>query len=135
MIILSLDYGEKRIGVAIGNSELRTSTPINPVKNTNKESLIAKLKEIIYDYEVTFVVLGYPLNMNGSESLMSKKVNKFKNLITLATGLEVKLIDERLTSFEAEEMLKNSRGDIRKSKNLIDSVSAHIILTEYMETK
>ncbi len=134
MIILSLDYGEKRIGVAIGNSELRTSTPINPVKNTNKESLIAKLKEIIYDYEVTFVVLGYPLNMNGSESLMSKKVNKFKNLITLATGLEVKLIDERLTSFEAEEMLKNSRGDIRKSKNLIDSVSAHIILTEYMDT-
>ncbi len=134
MIILSLDYGEKRIGVAIGNSELRTSTPINPVKNTNKESLIAKLKEIIYDYEVTFVVLGYPLNMNGSESLMSKKVNKFKNLITLATGLKVKLIDERLTSFEAEEMLKNSRGDIRKSKNLIDSVSAHIILTEYMET-
>ncbi len=134
MVILSLDYGVKRIGVAIGNSELRTSTPINPVKNNNKESLMAKLKEIIYEYEVTFVVLGYPLNMNGSESLMSKKVNKFKNLLITATGLEVKLIDERLTSFEAEEMLKNSRGDIRKSKNLIDSVSAHIILTEYMET-
>jgi len=134
MIILSLDYGEKNIGVAIGNSELRTSTPINPVKNNNKGSLSVKLKEIINEYEVVLVVLGYPLNMDGSESIMSKKVNKFKNFITGETGLEVKLIDERLTSFEAGEMLKNSRGDIRKSKNLIDSISAHIILIEYMET-
>lgn len=134
MVILSLDYGEKRIGVAVGNSELKTSTPINPVKNINKESLLVKLKEIINEYEVAFVVLGYPLNMDGSESLMSKRVIKFKNLITNATGLEVKLVDERLTSFEAEEMLKSSRGDIRKSKIHIDSISAHIILTEYMET-
>lgn len=134
MIILSLDYGEKRIGVAIGNSELKTSTPVKPVKNTDKKSLLANLKEIIDEYEVTFVVMGFPLNMDGSESLMSKRVNKFKNLIKTETGLEVKLIDERLTSFEAKEMLKTSRGDIRKSKDLIDSVSAHIILTEYLET-
>ncbi len=134
MIILSLDYGEKRIGVAIGNSELKTSTPINPVNNKNKELLLTKIKEIIYEYEITFIVLGYPLHMDGTKSIMSEKVIKFKNLLASKTGLEVKLIDERLTSFEAEEMLKNSRGDIRKSKNLIDSVSAHIILTEFMET-
>lgn len=134
MIILSLDYGEKRIGAAIGNSDLKTSTPVKPLKNIDKTSLILKLKEVIYEYEVTFVVMGYPLNMDGSESHMSKRVNKFKNLIKAETGLEVKLIDERLTSFEAKEMLKASRGDIRKSRDLIDSVSAHIILTEYLET-
>ncbi len=134
MIILSLDYGEKRIGVAIGNSEIKTSTPINSVKNRDKTSLISAIKKIIHDYEVSLIVLGYPLHMDGSESPISKKVKKFKNLIITETGLEVKLVDERLTSFEAAELLKGSRGDIRKSKDLIDSVSAHIILSEYLET-
>ncbi len=93
-----------------------------------------RLKKLIDDYEISLVVIGYPLHMDGSESPMSKKTKKFRNLIVSKTGLEAKLIDERLTSFEAEEMLKDSRGDIRKSKDLIDSISAHIILTEYLET-
>ncbi|MEN8222347.1 MAG: Holliday junction resolvase RuvX [Acidobacteriota bacterium] len=134
MVILALDYGEKRIGAAVGNSELKTSTPVRPLKNSGKELLIPELKKLIDVYEISLVVIGYPLHMDGSESLMSKKVKKFRNLVSKETGLDIKLIDERLTSFEAEEMLKNSRGDIRKSKDLIDSVSAHIILTEYLET-
>jgi len=134
MVILALDYGEKRIGAAVGNSDLRISTPVRPLKNEGKISIITDIKKIIDEYEISLVVLGYPLNMDGSESLMSRKVKKFKNLISKETGLDVKLIDERLTSFEAEEMLKDSGGGIRKNKKLIDSVSAHIILTEYMET-
>ena len=135
MVILALDYGEKRIGAAVGNSDLKTSTPIKPLKNISKELLIFEIKKLIDDYEISLVVIGYPLHMDGSESLMSKRVKKFRNLIQRESGLEVKLIDERLTSFEAEEMLKDSRGDIRKSKYLIDSVSAHIILIEYLEKK
>jgi len=134
MVILALDYGEKRIGAAVGNSDLRTSTPIKAFRNISRELLISEIKKLIEDYEISFVVIGYPLNMDGSESAMSKKTKKFRNLIVNETGLEAKLLDERLTSFEAEEMLKDSRGDIRKSKDLIDSVSAHIILTEYLET-
>ena len=134
MVILALDYGEKRIGVAVGNSELKTSTPVKPLKNISKELLIFEIKKLIDDYEISLVVIGYPLHMDGSESPMSKKTKKFRKLIVSETGLETKLIDERLTSFEAEEMLKDSRGDIRKSKKFIDSVSAHIILTEFMET-
>ncbi len=134
MVIMALDYGEKRIGVAVGNSELKTSTPVKSLKNISKELIISEIKSLIDDYEISLIVIGYPLNMDDSESLMSKRVKKFKNLIVRETGLDVKLIDERLTSFEAEEMLKSSRGDIRKSKDFIDSISAHIILTEYLET-
>ena len=134
MVILSLDYGEKRIGAAIGNTVTKTSSPVSPFLNRDKISNLNSIMELVRDYDVSRIVIGYPLNMDGTESLMSGKVKKFKNYISAHTGLEVLLVDERLTSFEAGEMLKDSRGDIRKSKGLIDSVSAHIILTDYLET-
>ena len=134
MAILALDYGEKRIGIAVGNPGLKLSTPLKSLKNDGKISLIHDLKKLIDEYEISLIILGYPLHMNGTESIMSKKIKKISAYISAETGLDVKLMDERLTSFEAGEMLKDARGDIRKSKELIDSVSAHIILKEYMET-
>jgi len=133
MVILALDFGEKRIGAAVGNSELKTSTPVQPLKNRNPEELFTGLKNIIDEYEISLVVIGYPLNMDGSESPISRRVKKFRNRVAHETGLPTELMDERLTSFEAEEMLKETVGDIRKNKRLIDSVSAHLILKEYLE--
>ncbi len=133
MIVLALDYGEKRIGMAIGNTLLKTSTPIKSLIY-GKNSPIPKINEVINDYEVVLLILGYPLNMDGTESPFSGKVKKFGKLLARETGLEVKLVDERLTSFEAEEMLKSIENDYKKRKKSIDSVSAHIILSEYLET-
>jgi len=135
MNILALDYGEKRVGVAIGNSISKTSTPIKSIVNKDRTSLVSNIKKIIQEYEIQFILIGYPLNMNNTESSLSRKVIKFKNKIKVEAGLEIKLIDERLTSFEAEEMLKEIHSDYRKRKEFIDSLSAHILLTDYLERK
>jgi len=133
MVILALDYGEKRIGAAVGNSELKTSTPVPPLKNSSRDEMIRQLKKMVDEYEISLIVIGYPLNMDGSESLITRKVQKFRNRVAHETGLPTEFLDERLTSFEAGEMLKETVGDIRKKKELIDSVSAQIILNEYLE--
>lgn len=133
MVILALDFGEKRIGAAVGNSKLKTSTPVQPLKNNSRDELDRQLKKIVDEYEISLIVIGYPLNMDGSESPITRKVQKFRNRVAHVTRLPTEFLDERLTSFEAEEMLKETVGDIRKNKGLIDSVSAHIILKEYLE--
>jgi putative Holliday junction resolvase len=134
MNIIAFDYGEKRIGVAVGNTELKTSTPLSAIKRTPKESLMPVIRRIIDEYEAGLIILGLPLNMDGTESLMSRRVGNFRKLIVKETGLEVVLMDERLTSFEAEQRMGGHIRDLKKYKERIDSVSAQIILSEYLET-
>ncbi len=135
MNILALDYGEKRVGLAVGNSTLKTSTPIKSIMNKDRTSLLTDLKKIIFEYEIKIILIGHPINMNDTKSPLSKKVVKFMNKIKAETGLETKLVDERLTSFESEEMLKDIHTDYKKRKKFIDSLSAHILLTDYLEQK
>ena len=133
MNIIAFDYGDRRIGVAIGNSELKTSIPLKAIKRTAKDSLLKEIRNIIDEYEAGLIILGYPLNMDGTESLMSRRVRNFMTHLRSGTGLDVVLVDERLTSFEAEEMMKGSIQDFSRNKEKIDSVSAQIILSEYLE--
>ncbi len=135
MKILSIDYGEKRVGFAVGDSSIKSSTPLPAAIIKGNEDLIRIVNNLISDYGIDKIVLGNPVNMDGSQSAFAGKVNKIAGRLRSETGLEVILTDERLSSFEAEEILSKISLSFKKKKELIDSVSAHVILKRYLEEK
>ena len=93
--------------------------------------IIKELKKIIDEYKITHIVMGNPLNLNGSLSDKSQEVLNFAEILKKNFGCEIILIDERLTTVEANKMLVNTKG--KKRKKVIDAVSATIILDSYLD--
>jgi len=126
-MILAFDYGTHKIGVASGNSLLGTATPLKalPCKNTqpNWDDIAALLKE----WEPEGLVVGLPLNMDGSESESTARAKKFANRLKGRFGMKVWLVDERLSTREARE-----RTGIRQADNRVDSMAAVIIAEGFL---
>jgi len=135
MRILAIDFGEKRMGFATGNTTTRTANPINPLLRKNLQHDMNFIMELIDQYDIDHILLGYPLNMDGSKGKMTQKVEQFKNQLSRKIKIEIEYVDERLSSFEAEEILKSQVSDFRKRKQLIDSVSALILINNYLEDR
>jgi putative holliday junction resolvase len=135
MKILAIDYGLKRIGFAIGNSLIKTATPLEPLARKNSKQAVAYIKQLIIEYDISRIALGYPLNMDGTKSTMSEQVEHFSRRLQKALGpdMDIDLIDERLSSFEADETLKDLHPNYKKRKKVIDSMSAVIILNRCMD--
>ena len=126
-MILAFDYGTQKIGVASGNSLLGTATPLKalPCKNTqpNWDDIAALLQE----WEPEALVVGLPLNMDGSESESTARAKKFANRLKGRFGMKVWLVDERLSTREARE-----RTGIRQADNRVDSMAAVIIAEGFL---
>lgn len=126
-MILAFDYGTHKIGVASGNSLLGTATPLKalPCKNTqpNWDDIAALLKE----WEPEGLVVGLPLNMDGSESESTARAKKFANRLKGRFGMKVWLVDERLSTREARE-----RIGIRQADSRVDSMAAVIIAEGFL---
>ncbi len=135
MKLLGIDYGKKRIGLAVGNIITLTSTPIETYTRTKKiEEDVQHLKNLIEEYEITKIVIGLPLNMDGTKSKTTRQVQSFAAIIRKSVEIPLEFYDERLTSFEADEKLKefeNRSYKIRKEN--LDSVSAMVLLEKYMD--
>ncbi len=131
--IMGLDYGKARIGVAFSDLSATISTADHIYKAQSQESDIAYFSKLIKEKSVSLVVIGLPLNADGTESEMSAVVRKFGELLADASGVKVAFQDERFTSFEAEELLKEAHIKWEKRKELLDKVSAQIILQNYMD--
>lgn len=129
--ILAIDYGRKRIGLAVSSTII--PTPLKPILAESREKILSNISEIIDEYSVSEIVLGLPLNMNDTEGEMSAEVRKFASVLEKRFGLKVIFVDERLTSREAEEKLAQIQKSWRKRKKKIDSASACIILKGYLE--
>ncbi|MCP5102805.1 MAG: Holliday junction resolvase RuvX, partial [bacterium] len=128
MKLLAIDFGMKRVGFAIGNTLLDTANPIEPVIRQSSKQVIGCIRELIGEYSITGVVLGYPLNMNGTKSNFTRQVEYFARRLkrALEPGIPVELVDERLSSFEAEEKMKKyvHFNSYKKRQKIIDSMSA-----------
>lgn len=135
MKILAIDFGEKRLGLAVGNSDTRTASPIDPLKRTSPAHDLSRLAGITAEYEIKKILLGLPLNMDGSEGEITKKVKGFAKILKKNLLLPLDFIDERLSSFEAEQELAPLGLDRKKKKGKIDSVAAWILLKEYLEIR
>ena len=135
MRILGLDLGTKTLGIAISDRLGLIANPYKTIKYENEEQLLLELDQIINKEKVEKIVLGNPKNMNNSETLASNRSIEFKEKLEQKYNLEVILIDERLSTKEAENILISSNMRRDKRKTVIDSVAATIILESYLNRK
>ncbi len=137
MRILGLDYGSVTVGVAVSDALLITAQPVEVIKRKSETKLrqtLARLEEIIAEYEVDKIVLGYPRNMNNTLGERAERTEEFKEKLEKRTGLEVVLWDERLTTISAMEVLKE--GGVRREnrKAYVDKIAAVFILQGYLDS-
>jgi putative holliday junction resolvase len=134
MRCLGIDYGTKRIGLACGD-ELGLATPLAALVDADPEKRWTALGDVIRQRRITDLVLGYPYNMDGTVGFKAKEVDAFAERLRREFGLPVHLVDERLTSHEAEASIpKQKRRDVRAS-GLVDSRAAAIILQDFLNQK
>jgi len=129
---MALDFGLRQIGVAVGNLALGTSQPLPIVKARDGRPEWRALEAVISAWDPDLVVVGDPINMDGSRSPMSARAKKFAQQVRGRLGVKVVLVDERLTSFEAKAISREEghRGDYRKRP--VDSRAAQLILKTWL---
>ncbi|MFI5358013.1 MAG: Holliday junction resolvase RuvX [Opitutales bacterium] len=131
MRCLGIDYGTRRIGLSYGD-ELGVATPLPALIQASPEQRWQALGELIRRREITDLVLGYPYNMDGTAGFKAKEVDAFAGELRRAFVLPVHLVDERLTSYEAESTIaKAKRREVRPG-GVIDSRAATLILQDYL---
>lgn len=128
---LAFDYGTKSIGAAVGNSIINSAREIPPLKAIDGIPRWEHIEALLKEWQITMVIVGLPLNMDGSESDMSRRAKKFGNRIHGRFGVPVNFVDERLTSNEAKEEASRDghKGDYHK--NPVDSIAARLILQDW----
>ncbi len=138
MRVMGLDYGDKTVGVAISDELLITAQPIETVERerTNKlRKTYQRIETLIAEYEVEKIVLGRPLNMNGTEGDRVELTEAFAEELSRRTGLEIIWMDERLTTVEANRILEETGVAHSARKEHIDKMAAAIILQTYLDTQ
>ncbi|HHV26088.1 Holliday junction resolvase RuvX [Anaerosalibacter bizertensis] len=131
--ILGLDVGDKTIGVAVSDLLGLTAQGITTIQRDGIENDFKALKDIIDEYEIKKIVIGFPKNMNNTVGPQGEKVLKFVEEIKEKFGLEIILEDERLTTVAAERLLINGDVSRKKRKKVIDKVAATYILQTYLD--
>ena len=130
--ILAIDYGRRRIGLAVSDELGLTAVPVATLERKNRREDIRRLREIARKYKITLIIVGSPLHLAGHTGEMAKEASRFATRVRKELGLPVELRDERLTSWEAEQTLKENSG--RKSKKThLDSVAAAILLRDFLD--
>lgn len=129
---MAFDFGLRQIGVAVGNCLLETSQPLVVLRAKEGVPDWHAVEQLIDEWQPDILVVGNPLNMDGSESDLSARARKFGNRLHGRLGLPVEMADERLTSFEAKQISREQghRGDYRR--NPVDSHAAELVLRGWL---
>ena len=131
--ILGIDFGQKRIGVAVSDPLGYTAQGIETVENTGKKRVFEALSKICKEYRVVEIVIGLPINMNGTAGPKAKEVLELVPEMEAALGLPVKTWDERLTSREANRLMIEEGLSRKKQRANSDRMAATLILQNYLE--
>ena len=134
MRCLGIDYGERRIGLSYGD-ELGVATPLPALTGGTDEKRWAALAAAVRGRRITDFVLGLPLNMDGTSGPKAKEVEAFAARLRLEFGLPVHLVDERLTSYEAEATIPKAQRRAVRASGLVDSRAATLILQDFLDQK
>ncbi len=135
MIIMSVDLGKVRTGVAVCDKEEIIASPLPLIKETNREKLADKISLIFFERKAEKIVLGLPKNMDGSEGESAINVRAFATLLSEKINIDVDFFDERGTSVSAHNYLNLTDTRGKKRKEVVDSVSAVIILEDYIRKR
>ncbi len=131
---LGVDYGSRRIGLAVSDAEARIALPLATLEGRVADD-IQRILRACQDYEIDAFVVGLPLNMDDSEGPQAKRSRKFGKALAEATGRPVHYWDERLSSFAAKDLLSATRMSHGKRKARLDRVAAQIILQEFLDAR
>ena len=135
MRIMGLDYGSKTVGVAISDPTCTIATGIEIIRRKDENHLrqtLARIEELIEEYEVTEIVLGLPKNMNNSEGVRVELTMEFKDKLERRTALPVHMYDERLTTVIADKTMMEQGVRRENRKEFVDKIAATIILQDYL---
>lgn len=131
--VLAFDFGEKRIGVAIGEHMLGIAHPLTTIETEATDERFRIIAELIKEWQPSMFVVGLPLSMEGEEHALTLLSKKFARRLDGRFGLPVVMVDERLTSAEASQTLKQIGIGGRKQKPMLDQVAAQHILQSYFD--
>ena len=133
--ILALDLGKKRIGLALSDPLGLTAQGLPTLERTNIREDLAALAGLAAEREVGLILVGYPLHMSGREGRQVEYARDFGSRLAERTGLEVRFWDERLTTVEAQRVLKSSGISIAKRAKAVDKLAAQILLESYLDSE
>mgnify|MGYP003300726748 FL=1 len=136
MRILGIDYGDARTGLAITDALNITAQGLETINNNgNDKVILKKIDELLEKYEISTIVVGYPLNMNGTKSERTEVTEKFIHKLKCKYNkLEIKQVDERLTTVAAHKTMNLLDVNKNKKKNIVDTISAVYILETYLKS-
>lgn len=135
MRYLGLDLGTKTLGIAITDRLGMISNPYKTIKYNSYDELISELKQIIDNEDIAEIALGFPKNMDNTIGDAGNRSIEFKKVLENSIHIPVYLIDERLSTVEAEKYLLNADMSRKKRKDVIDSIAASVILNTYIRMK
>lgn len=133
--ILALDVGSKTIGMAVSDPLGITAQGLDTIRRKNKRTDFELLERIIRDFDVCAIIVGYPLRMSGAEGRQSEKVAAFAEELRKRFALPVRLWDERLTSVQANRLLREAELSIAKRAAAVDRMAAVLILQSYLDSR
>jgi len=133
--VLGLDVGSKTIGMAVSDPLGITAQGLETIRRRTKRLDFAQLATVVRKYEVREIVVGYPLRLSGTEGAQSEKMRQFADELRHQFGLPVHLWDERLTSAQANRVLREAELSIRKRGQAVDRMAAVLILQSWMEAR
>lgn len=133
MRVIGIDYGDARVGIAVSDETGFLASAVATLNVSGMRDACKKTAEKIKELGGTKIVLGLPVNMDGSLSFRAEKTNAFRDMLAQATGLEIVLLDERLSTVEAYTYLNITEFNGKKRRSVIDALSAQIILQAYLD--
>jgi putative Holliday junction resolvase len=133
--VLALDLGKRRIGLALSDELGVTAQGLETLERTNIRTDLARLSELVSQRKVTTILIGNPLHMSGHEGRQAVHAREFGARLQAATGLPVEFWDERLTTVEAQRVLRQSGISIEKRAKAVDRLAAVILLESYLDSR
>lgn len=133
MIILSVDYGDRRTGIAVCDKLEMLASPVCVLNEWNAEALAQKVVDIATEKRAEIIVIGLPRNMDGSKGFRAEACEELGRLVKERTDITVDFWDERLTTVSAHRILSDNNVRGKKRKSVVDAVAAEIILQDYID--
>lgn len=132
--VLAFDFGERRIGIAVGEHLISSANPLTTIDNESNEVRFAAITELINEWQPKLLVVGLPLSLDGSETEVTQLCKKFARRLNGRFNLPVMLVDERYSSAEASQLLNQTGIKGRAQKAMLDQVAAQTILRSYFDS-
>jgi len=133
--ILAVDYGRKRIGLALSDELGFTAQPLLTLERSNRRDDMRRLRDICRQHGVARILVGHPLHMTGAAGEMADEAAQFAARLKKEIGIAVELVDERLTSWEADQLMAETKSSSRKKRTHLDDVAAALLLREYLDRR